>query len=368
MFVHDVLSTLTAIQELKTVKGNVRTKARGYKEGLLRYETILTAQLFLRIFEHTSPLSKYLQTEGMDILSAHRMVMSTQDDLKKMARDFQAVKTAADDFVKWANEKLEQQDEETDMEVEAALPQKRRKKKKAMPGEMSQDDTIIDAERAYEVKVHNQIVDTAIEAIHQRFLTHGTLYADLSFLDPKNSLIRNHALPKSALEDLSKCLVKFDDRATVDNLQYELKSLAGQWDKLKESPLDEYVTRTVEDGPDGKEEDMEIINKSCASCKDCPLCCYQILQRFNMLTDAYPLLGLAYKFLLTLSITQVACERSFSTLKYIKSRLRSSLSASKLEAFMLMATEKDILVALDTDTVIDRVAEKSKLLRKLLLL
>uniref|UniRef100_A0A3B3S3W6 HAT C-terminal dimerisation domain-containing protein n=1 Tax=Paramormyrops kingsleyae TaxID=1676925 RepID=A0A3B3S3W6_9TELE len=365
----DVLSTLTAIQELKTVKGNVRTKARGYKEGLLRYETILTAQLFLRIFEHTSPLSKYLQREGMDILSAHRMVMSTHDALKKMARDFQAVKAAADDFVKWANEKLEQQDEETDMEVEAALPQKRRKKKKAMPGEMSQDDTIIDAERAYEVKVHNQIVDTAIEAIHQRFLTHGTLYADLSFLDPKNfSLIRNHALPKSALEDLSKCLAKVDDRATVDNLQYELKSLAGQWDKLKESPLDEYVTRTVEDGPDGKEEDMEIINKSCASCKDCPLCCYQILQRFNKLTDAYPLLGLAYKFLLTLSITQVACERSFSTLKYIKSRLRSSLSASKLEAFMLMATEKDIFVALDTDTVIDRVAEKSKLLRKLLLL
>ncbi|KAI2646688.1 Zinc finger MYM-type protein 1 [Labeo rohita] len=360
----DVLSTLTAIQELKTVKGNVRTKARGYKEGLLRYETILTAQLFLRIFELTSPLSKYLQTEGMDILSAHRRVMSTQDALKKMARDFQAVKAAADDFVKWANEKLEQQDEETDMEVEAALPQKRRKKKKAMPGE-SQDDTIIDAERAYEVKVHNQIVDTAIEAIHQRFLTHGTLYADLSFLDPKNfSLIRNHALPKSALEDLSKCLVKFDDRATVDNLQYELKSLAGQWDKLKESPLDEYVTRTVEDGPDGKEEDMESINKICASCKDCSLCCYQILQRFNMLTDAYPLLGLAYKFLLTLSITQVACERSFSTLKYIKSRL----SASKLEPFMLMATEKDILVALDTDTVIDRVAEKSKLLRKLLLL
>ncbi|KAL0149200.1 hypothetical protein M9458_055434 [Cirrhinus mrigala] len=356
----DVLSTLTAIQELKTVKGNVHTEARGYKEGLLRYETILTAQLFLRIFEHTSPLSKYLQTEGMDILSAHRMVMSTQDALKKMARDFQAVKAAADDFVKWANEKLEQQDEETDMEVEAALPQKRRKKKKAMPGEMSQDDTIIDAERAYEVKVHNQIADTAIEAIHQRFLTHGTLYADLSFLDPKNfSLIRNHALPKSALEDPSKCLVKFDDRATVDNLQYELKSLAGQWDKLKESPLDEYVTRTVEDGPDGKEEDMEIINKSCASCKDCPLCCYQILQRFNMLTDAYPLLGLAYKFLLTLSITQVACEQSFSTLKYIKSRLRSSLSASKLEAFMLMVTEKDILVALDTDTVIDRVAEKA---------
>lgn len=131
---------------------------------------------------------------------------------------------------------MEEQDEETDMEVEAALPQKRIKRKKAMPGEMSQDETMLDAERAYEVKVHNQILDTAIEAIHRRFLTHGTLYADVSFLDSKNfPLIRTSALPKSALEDLSKCRVKFDSRATADNLQSELKSLAGQWDNLKKN-------------------------------------------------------------------------------------------------------------------------------------
>lgn len=77
-----------------------------------------------------------------------------------------------------------------------------------------------------------------------------------------------------------------------------------------------------------------------------------------MFSGAYHLLGLAYKFLLTLSLTQVACERTFSTLKFIKSRLRSNLSASELEAFMLMATEKDILIALDTNTVIDKVADK----------
>ncbi len=211
--------------------------------------------------------------------------------------------------MKWANEKIEELDEETDMKVETALPQKRMKKKKNMPGEMAQDETMNDPEKAYEVKVHNKVLDTAIEAIHRRFLTHGTLYADLSLLDPKNfPLIQTSALPESALEDLSKCLSKFDSRATVENLQSELKRLAGQWDKLKQSQLKEYTVRTVEEGPDGKEEDVDIKNKSCESCKECPLCCFQILQRFNMLTDAYHLLGLAYKFLLTLSITQVACE------------------------------------------------------------
>ncbi|KAL6485944.1 hypothetical protein MHYP_G00053360 [Metynnis hypsauchen] len=364
----DVLCTLSAIQEQKTVKGNVRTKARGYKDGLLRHETILTAQLFMRIFEQTTPLSKYLQTGGMDILSAHRMVISTHEALKQMARDFKAVKDAAENFVKWANEKLEEQDEEIDMEVEASLPLRRPKKKKSMPGEMAQDETSSDAFETYEVKVHNPIMDTVIEAIQRRFLAHGSLYADLSFLDPKNfPQIKTCALPDSALQDLSRCLIKFDSSATVENLQSELKSLASQWERLKQSPLEEYATRTVEEGPDGNKEEMKMINKSCASCKNCPLCCYQILLRFNLLTGTYHHLSLAYKFLLTLSVTQVACERSFSTLKFIKSRLRSSLSASKLEVFMIMATEKDILMGLDTDTVIDRIAEKSELLQKLLL-
>lgn len=79
-------------------------------------------------------------------------------------------------------------------------------------------------------------------------------------------------------------------------------------------------------------------------------------------------LGLAYKFLLTLSITQVACERSFSTLKFVKNRLRSSLSQDNLEAFMLMCTEKEILMSISNDTVIDKVAETSALLRRLLML
>jgi len=35
------------------------------------------------------------------------------------------------------------------------------------------------------------------------------------------------------------------------------------------------------------EEEVEILHKSCTSCKNCPLCCYQILSQLNLLTDAY---------------------------------------------------------------------------------
>lgn len=83
----------------------------------------------------------------MDILSAHHMVTATQDSLKSIARDFPTVKAAADTFVKQTNQKLEEREDNTDMEVEAALPVKRAKKRKRMAGEMTEDELQINAEK-----------------------------------------------------------------------------------------------------------------------------------------------------------------------------------------------------------------------------
>ena len=121
----------------------------------------------------------------MDILTAHRMVVAAETQLKDMSRDFHKVKAAADTFVQWANNQTQEQNEETELEAEASLPQKRGRKKKSMPGEMCRDEAVTDAETSYEIYVHNQIMDTVLGSIHQRFLKNGTLYADLALLDPK---------------------------------------------------------------------------------------------------------------------------------------------------------------------------------------
>ena len=147
--------------------------------------------------------------------------------------------------------------------------------------------------------------------------------------------------PDSTFQELSKCLLGFDSRAV--NLQSELKCLATQWPRLKMSALEEYKVRMAgdgsdDDGDDDDEKDTSVQNKQCKSCKECPICCYKILQCYNLFTYAYHILGLGYKFLLTLPVTQIACERSLSALKCIKSQLRSAQSQEHLEAFMLMTT------------------------------
>ena len=62
----------------------------------------------------------------------------------------------------------------------------------------------------------------------------------------------------------------------------------------------------------------------------------------------------------------MACERSFSILKFNKNRMRSLLIQEKLEAFMLMASERDILNCLSIYEMILEVISKSPSLKKLL--
>ncbi len=126
----DLVTTMAKMEKDIIMQLTARVKARGYMEALLRYETILTAQIFLRIFAETTPLSKYLQTSCMVLLTAQRMVMGTEDNLKSFSRDFEGVKKAADTFVQWANSNLPETDD-YDFEVQTALPEKKAKKKES---------------------------------------------------------------------------------------------------------------------------------------------------------------------------------------------------------------------------------------------
>lgn len=376
----EAISTLQTIINSTNLKPHMRAQAHGFLKSLLEYETVLTAHIYLRIFEETTPLSNYLQTSGLDILKAHNMVRATHDKLKKYSRDFQTIKKQADQFVQLMNLKLETS--ELELRVEEGLPCKVIRKKKIMPGEKASDEVITDSFRAYECNTHNVILDTAIESIDKRFSKNEYFYADLSFLDPRNfNEVKNNPekLKAPIMEELSSVLVKFDKNATAENIRSELASFISNWDNLKLTTTDFYETKkslkideenyeldeldqnfTIEEN----ELDEDFTIESCASCKDCSLCCYNVLLKYNLFTSTYKLITLAYKYLLTLSISQVSCERSFSTLKNLKTRLRSQLSQEHLEPLMLMACERDILKSLDASVITDKVADRSELLRK----
>jgi hypothetical protein len=100
----DLILTLTEIETSSSIKSEAFFKASGLRAGLYKYETIITAQMYLRIFEKTTPLSKYLQGIGINKLTAYLMVTQILQDLRKCAREFSKTKDAADKFVQHTNE------------------------------------------------------------------------------------------------------------------------------------------------------------------------------------------------------------------------------------------------------------------------
>lgn len=107
-------------------------KAKGNMELLLKYETLLTAFIFIRIFNITGVLSRYLQTEGMDLLKADQLVAASLEKLQNIQRDMTGVTTAVNAFIEWANDEICKRS--LDIDIEDHIPIKRAKHKKKWQG------------------------------------------------------------------------------------------------------------------------------------------------------------------------------------------------------------------------------------------
>ncbi len=127
-----------------------------------------------------------------------------------------------------------------------------------------------------------------------------------------------------------------------------------------------------EEGIDGDElaadEQEKVLENRIAckgKCKQCLVCCYKMLYRYSLNSSAFSNLFLAYEYLLTLSFTQVCCERAFSKLKQVKTSLRSTPGNEKLKAFMLMGCEKDLLKTVSSNDVIRYLSDKSTVFKRM---
>lgn len=149
----------------------VHVKAQGFKEGLLKSETVLTAQIFLQIQLHCLSTSRQ---KGHSLCSlngyCNTWALKAFQGISQAWRQQQQIHLW-NGQIKWLNKGKKEQT------LKWNLPHCPRK------GQRRKKRALINAARVYEVNVHNIILDTALEAIHRRFLAHGTLFADMVWLD-----------------------------------------------------------------------------------------------------------------------------------------------------------------------------------------
>jgi len=111
--------------------------------------------------------------------------------------------------------------------------------------------------------------------------------------------------------------------------------------------------------------------KACVFVKETALITWAVfltlLTGYRYQCRSYNKLYKCLRTMLTLPCTVVSCERSFSKLRFVKSRLRSLIGQELLESLLLCSVESDLLKAIDNDTVYRKRSVKSPEFRKLLM-
>ena len=207
--------TLLAIVNDKTMESSIRVVTKSYMENLCKYENILTSHIFMRLFRETKIIWIYLQTSGLDLLTAKRLISQTSTNIEKMSRDFETVKCAADNFVQWTKQQLQTYDsDETDsISIEDKLPEKR-----------NQANVL----SAFKIEVFNVIMDTTLVLYNHRFNEDTQeLIQNLSCLDPPSfSPLSEKGLPEHAMTKPAEALKTFDLNVSKSKLKDEIIDLA----------------------------------------------------------------------------------------------------------------------------------------------
>ena len=223
-------------------------------------------------------------------------------------------------FAKNANNQLASLN--SDVEVEESLPSKRIRRRKLPFGETDDSDTL-DGNEKYQMEVYNVVMDQVVTSIKSRFADHEKLYQDFAVLDPRRfDECSRVGLPQSAFESICQKLGKHVDpvklREQLVDFHHSFPRLVNTLPEALRSSDEGNIDEESEDSetdPDSRDKpDDESVDVSLScrnkSCKSCFNCAYKLLHEYGLNSSAYTELYTAYKYLVTLAVTQVECERS----------------------------------------------------------
>ena len=127
----------------------------------------------MQLFAITSPLSQYLQTSGLDLLTAKRLIKDAAYNITKLSRSFDDVLVATNGFVSWVKEQVRNPSLDIDegerndiLGIEEKLPQKRNN-----PNPLGK----------FKVDVYNVVMDTVGTSFNNRFLGVYTKFSEEVF-------------------------------------------------------------------------------------------------------------------------------------------------------------------------------------------
>lgn len=359
------LVLLIFLHHIKTNKNHdpkARFEASSLLENWLKMDVILTAFVFLKIYDCLGHLSSYLQTKGIDMLAALTMAQTAISKVAAIRDSFEEIKSQAVEFAIKVNANMNIDDD--DLFVQEEIPSRRIGRKKRLPGELMDDDPIMDVWKNYKANQFLVICNTTSNALRTRFTGQNELLMkEMNLFHPKQF----ENIESATLDFFFVTKVLQLDEAV---LVRELKAFASIFHSLRNHASNSSV-EDIESGEQCNSEeeyDSDAELKKCVSskkeCYNCIHCCFVILCKYNLHVTSFSNLYRVYEYFMTLPCTQVTCECTFSKLKMIKNRLRSAIGQNLLESLLLMYVERELTHQIDVNDIVQTFALSSKELKR----
>ncbi|XP_050065941.1 uncharacterized protein LOC126555011 [Aphis gossypii] len=359
---------IQTLEEIIEKEGPADVKTAATANGLISYflsfRFVLTAFCFKILFDILDPLNKAFQESDIDLLTATDLIFSARYDLKQNINDniFQNTVNNAKAFINASDREFE--------ELKQIRPI-RIPRKHDQNGKCS-DNPIIDPLLKMKVETFNVILDTTLSTLESRFNDeHIGILRDISLFSKKRIEEININVNKFPIdgfnvfcstytiisqEDLKTEYLQFVKIFKILNNNIDLPHALHQTHNFDE---DEKLTSSSSDEELPTKRKQEMQNAGSINHV------FKVFCAANM-NSVFPNLYIAFKITVTLPVSSASTERSFSRLKLLKTRLRTSISQNRLENLLIISCENDIVV--DKDEVVKKFAIKSKVLTKLLTL
>jgi len=331
----------------------------------------MTAMWFQKIFNVLSPLSTLLQTRDLDLLAGVNSINDAKKSIQKLRKN--------DSIMEYLTNEVNIFIKENDSFEFSEFKTTRIRKKKRMSNEENVDECIQDPIEKFKVETVLGSLDVILSNLDQYFndTTIGVM-KDMALFSKKRiiEIKKNpNSLPDESFAVFCEVYGTFVEQETLKSELLKFCNVYELFENTTFLPEHFYISDKSEtesicsfEEETDQEQELELPKRKQIN----PINISSMKTIFNVfqngsLGNTFPSLDAAMRISLTIPLSSASTERSFSKLKIIKSRLRTTMSQARLEDLMVISCEQDIVDKMDHEEIVHKFAANSITLTKYLI-
>lgn len=360
-----LIKSLIKLCGLPNLDGSSLVLASSVLNFWLQYKNVVMTFMLHKIFSLLVPTTKYLQNYGLNIVDGIKTLKACFEKLDgdDMMPTLDTYIEEAKYFVQRSNLLLQNDTEIRVLDYECSITFPTEDETQQMNKEIK--DIFRDFINVLKGEISQRILND-FDGSECDSILHEMLYLDPRYAEDNKNFISfrkmceiNDIHEKTAVMEMKNFITAFNNRPNYNSTTNNIDS---------ENELDdvEEINLSIENGDEnGNAEATATIEMENVKLK--PMrekMCYCLQCILNYLTEDdrmknYENIYRLYKYVATLPSTQVKCERDFSKMKIIKSRLRSSLGDDTLGNLLIISTESDMFENIDLEDILDTIIATS---------